>query len=60
MFPPKPATRNGLEGLPEAARAPANWYVGYLVGAGRTLQVEASPPLIFRLRKVSGVKRQGR
>ena len=34
-FPPQPATRNGLEGRPEGARAPANWYVGYLVGGGK-------------------------
>ena len=34
LFPPKPATRNGLEGRPEAARAPANWHVGYHTGGG--------------------------
>ena len=34
-FPPKLATRNGLKGRPEAARAPANWYVGYLIGGGK-------------------------
>ena len=29
---PKPKKRKGLEGRPEAARAPDNWHVGYHTG----------------------------